>query len=63
MLAHLWAKAPAPWEYSELILCRDVYHCTPNDLGDVPMDKIAAHMVCLAAESRVMEAKNKHGKK
>jgi hypothetical protein len=35
VLEHLWLggpEHPAPWRYVELVLCRDVYHCTPSQL-------------------------------
>jgi hypothetical protein len=33
-MAHIYTKAPAPAEYIELVLCRDVYHCPPQQLPD-----------------------------
>lgn len=55
MLAHLWTGAPAPWRYTELILCRDVYHCTPVELAQVPLDVILDHLAALSAESEVAQ--------
>ena len=43
---------PMPIEYLELILCRDVYHCTPNELDAQDMERVGAHLVCLRAEAK-----------
>ena len=51
------AGGDAPWEYIELILCRDVYHCTPNKLDDIPLDKILAHLTCISVEAQVRKQK------
>jgi hypothetical protein len=50
---HLLADGNAPWEYIELILCRDVYHCTPMELADVPLNKIINHLTCIGVENKV----------
>jgi len=42
-----------PPEYLELILCRDVYHCTPVALAEVPMTKVLTHLTCLSIEGDV----------
>jgi len=53
ILAHLATGKAAPREYLELVLCRDVYHCTPLELAKIPVDIIEAHLVCIAAENKV----------
>jgi len=59
VLAHLWTGAPAPLEYIELILCRDVYHCTPSELEKQYADVVNAHLVCLAAEAKVAKMRTR----
>jgi hypothetical protein len=49
--AHLWAGAPLPLEYLQLILCRDVYHCPPAQLP--PLRTIMRHVACMDAEAQV----------
>lgn len=44
---------PLPQELLELILCRDVYHCTPPELAKVPLAKVMAHLTCIDMEQRV----------
>ena len=55
----MWAGGPAPWEYVELVLCRDVYHCTPVELERVPADVVLRHLAVLGIEADV----NKRGLK
>ena len=57
-MAHLWAGAPAPVEYLQLVLCRDVYHCPPSMLPDWVTIRRALAM--MEAESKVR--KRKRGK-
>jgi hypothetical protein len=59
MLTHLHTKGPAPPEYIELILCRDMYHCTPNELADVPLEKVIAHLICRNIETEWLNEKYK----
>ena len=40
-------------EYVTLVLCRDVYHCTPVELRRVPLRDVLAHLACLGVEGRV----------
>jgi hypothetical protein len=49
-MQHLWTHGPQPPELLELRLCRDVYHCTPVQLAEVPLPTILAHLTCLHAE-------------
>lgn len=48
-----------PSEYLELFLCRDVYHCTPVELAEVPYETVRDHLAVLSAESRALELKRK----
>jgi hypothetical protein len=59
MLAHLATGHPAPREYLELVLCRDVYHCTPLELAKIPVETVEAHLVCIAAENKVRSLKGR----
>ena len=59
----MWAKGPQPWAYMELVLCRDVYHCTPVELARVPLTTLTAHLTCLDVEAEVRRRKRKSKKK
>ncbi len=39
-----------PWEYTELLLCRDVYHCLPSELDQEDWGRIQLHMAMMQAE-------------
>jgi len=63
---HIWTKRPPPWEYIEMILCRDVYHCRPSELRQEAYEDIILHLACLGMEREVIEAnmrEKKHGNK
>ena len=61
MLVHLWTDGPMPGDYLELVLCRDVYHCPPQQLP--PVSQILRHLVCLDVEAKVREMRSKpHGR-
>jgi hypothetical protein len=47
---HLHTGEPAPPEYVRLILCRDVYHCTPSELRTVPLPDVLETLATLQAE-------------
>ena len=50
----MWLRTgQPPREYVTLVLCRDVYHCTPVELREVPLADILAHLTCLGVEGRV----------
>jgi hypothetical protein len=51
---------PSPWEYVELRFCRDIYHCTPNELAEVPYKKILAHLACMDGEEQYRKYREKH---
>jgi hypothetical protein len=53
LLVHLWTHGARPIEYWSLVLCRDVYHCTPVDLAAVPMNQVIDTITCLNAEIEV----------
>jgi len=37
----------------ELVLCRDIYHCTPQELDKVDVRRLAAHLAMYAIEKKV----------
>lgn len=37
-------------EYVRLILCRDIYHCTPTELRAVPLPDVMETLATLQAE-------------
>ena len=49
----LWTHSPAPVEYTELVLCRDVFHCTPSQLRAEDAEDILAALACIEAENYV----------
>lgn len=57
-MSHLWAGAPLPVEYLQLVLCRDIYHCPPSMLPD--WVTIRRAMAMIDAEQKV--AQRKRGK-
>lgn len=59
MAAHLFVdpkKHPAPIEYVTLVLCRDVYHCTPSQLRLESAQDILTHLAVLKIESKVRKS-------
>lgn len=58
MWAHLWTKGPCPPEYLELILCRDVYHCTPDTLRSISGVDILTTLTMLKVEGKVRALHN-----
>ena len=40
-----------PWEYTEMRLCRDVYHCLPSELDEESWERIATHLAIMDAEA------------
>jgi len=59
-MAYLWTgSGRPPAEYLTLILCRDVYHCTPVVLRTVPLADVLPHLECLSIEGRVRKQEEK----
>lgn len=54
-MAHLLTGEPAPWEYIELVLCRDVWHCPPSVLREQQMDDVLDALAVLNAEARARQ--------
>ena len=48
---HLGLNDDLPWEYTEMRLCRDVYHCLPSELDEEDWPRIRAHLAVLQAEA------------
>jgi hypothetical protein len=59
----LWTKGPAPQEYTNLVLCRDVFHCTPSQLQAEAAEDILAALACIEAENYVREQQERSKKK
>ena len=58
-LALIMPHAPGaeiPWAWTELILCRDVYHCRPSELEEEDWATVATHLALLEAKAE-MDAK------
>lgn len=54
---YLWTKnGEAPPEYIELVLCRDVYHCTPAELDEQDWERVDTHLRLINTESEVKNA-------
>jgi hypothetical protein len=47
----------------ELVLCRDVYRCTPVELAQVPLTTLTAHLTCLDVEAEIKKRRRKSKKK
>ena len=50
-MSALWTNGPLPREYTDLILMRDVFHCTPNELAEQDADDVLTVLALLQAES------------
>lgn len=59
MITALWTNGTAPVEYTELVLCRDVFHCTPSQLRAESAEDIMAALACLEAERYVQKQREK----
>lgn len=46
-----------PWEWLELLLCRDVYHCRPSELAEEDWNTINLHLKLMEAKSEIDEIK------
>jgi len=59
LIAYFWTGGgQPPHEWLELYLCRDVYHCRPPDLREIPLPTILRHLTCLGVESEVNERRS-----
>jgi hypothetical protein len=53
-MEYLWThKGNAPPEYIEMVLCRDVYHCTPAELEKQDWATVEIHLELLNQETEV----------
>jgi len=55
----LWTKDAPPPEYIELVLCRDVFHCTRSALRAESARDILETLVMLGAEGEVARLREK----
>ena len=46
-----------PPEYTDMRLCRDVYHCTPSELDEQDYERVLFHIVCMNEEAVVEEVR------
>ena len=51
-----------PWLYSEVRLCRDIYHCTPSQLDAEDWDRIQRHIAVMNIEAEAEELRRLHAK-
>ena len=61
MHLHTGSREPPP-QYLELILCRDVYHCTPSELDEQDAERVADHLLCLQEESKYRRMRDQREK-
>jgi hypothetical protein len=59
-----WARKkmdiePPPAEFTELVLCRDVYHCLPSELEQEDWRVISGHIEMIRVENEVNDNKAK----
>ena len=59
VIAALWTNSAMPPEYIDLVLCRDVFHCTPSALQQENAVDILNALACLEAENKVRKAQEK----
>lgn len=61
-MSALWTgSGQPPPGYLDLVLCRDVYHCTPEELDRQDDRRIQEHLELMAAEAQVREMKSGRG--
>lgn len=51
---HLGNEAP-PWRYIELVLCRDVYHCTRAMLYQMDPEEVLLDLAMISLEMEIRE--------
>jgi hypothetical protein len=49
-----------PDEYTELIVCRDILHCTPSELDEQDWERVIILVQLASIEAEVHEHKQKH---
>ena len=54
---HTGESQPQPWEYIQLRLCQDVYHCTPSQLDEQDWQTIETHLLILNLEEQLRQAR------
>jgi len=50
-------------EYTDYILCKEVYHCTPSELDEQDWSRVRAHITCMNVESKVKKHRIKQSQK
>lgn len=56
-------KRALPWIWNEFRLCRDVYHCTPLELDEQPIDRVQMHIRLLNLETEAEALRQQHARK
>jgi hypothetical protein len=58
LFTHLWTGGgSAPKEWTDVLLYRDIYHCTPSQLEEQDLGTMRVHLALLDAEARAEAAK------
>jgi hypothetical protein len=52
-------QGAVPWEWLELTLCKDVYHCRPSELAEEEWATVQLHLKLLEAKAEVDASKVK----
>ena len=54
----MWLRlpGPAPQEYTDLVLCRDIFHCTPSQLYDQDYDVVQGIIIAAVAALALVAA-------
>lgn len=47
-----------PDEYVDLILCRDIFHCTPSELDEQDYDRVMLMLGLASAEAEIEKRKS-----
>jgi hypothetical protein len=44
---------PMPWEYIEYVMCKDIYHCTPDEFRQQDIETVLLHLAFFNLENTV----------
>lgn len=54
----LWTSGPLPPEYVDLVLMRDIFHCTPSELYEQSAEDVSTVLTLLQAEDVVQRLRH-----
>jgi hypothetical protein len=57
------AGRKTPKEYTDLILCRDIFHCTPDALDRQDANRVNGIVKAYEVEQRVIALRKRHANK